>query len=223
MWWNLVGRQRIDHLSSASRTLPRVSRLPRRLVRIAVLTALVLAGCLIATISVGAVKVWPTVRGWAEALLSANENALTVQVRQLAVRLGDPRLSNLSEIGLDSAAVSILLENSGFERVLNSLTAVPDLGPFIRNGAYLQVLQEAARQKVQNLAELKPDAIASAEVRTAASQIQQILARAPGGQPIGAIDPAVVELLGTDVFQQLSRSRFFESVLGKGKPDGPAD
>jgi hypothetical protein len=38
------------------------------LLRIALLPVLILVGCLIATISVAAVKLWPTFRNWAAAL-----------------------------------------------------------------------------------------------------------------------------------------------------------
>lgn len=54
-------------------TSPRHSH--RRWLRIAILTALVLVGCLVATVTVGAVKLWPMVRSWTEALLDGRETA----------------------------------------------------------------------------------------------------------------------------------------------------
>ena len=48
-------------------------------------------------------------------------------------------------------------------------------GPFIKDGTYLKVLQEAGRQNVQNLLDLKTMEIVSADVRSAAERIQQLL------------------------------------------------
>ena len=208
-----------DSLPSVARMLPQGLRVPRRLLRIAILTALVLVGCLIATISVGAIKLWPTVRGWAEAVLTGKEISLGQQVRQLASRLDDPRLARLSQLGLDSATISALLGNSRFEPLLKSVAAAPELGPLIKNGTYLKVLQEAARQNVQNLVDLKTTEIVSADVRSAAERIQQLLRSAPGAEAIGVVDPTIVGLLGSDAFQQLCRSGFFDSVFSKGEPN----
>jgi hypothetical protein len=81
----------------------------------------------------------------------------------------------------------------------------------------LQVLEEAQRQNIQNLADLQTAHIASAEIRSAAEQLQQFVQRAPGAKAIGVVDPAVLDLLRTDAFRQLCQSRFFEPV---GKPTG---
>jgi len=48
----------------------------RRLVRVAILVALVL-GSMIVTVSVGAAKLWATILSWSEAAVSENEGALT--------------------------------------------------------------------------------------------------------------------------------------------------
>jgi hypothetical protein len=209
-----------DRLPSAARMLTQGPRVPGRLLRIAILTALILAGCLIATISVGALKQWPTVRGWAGALLAGKDIPLAEQVRQLGSRLDDPRLSKLSQLGLDSAAVSALLGNSRFEPLLRSVAAVPELGPLIKDGTYLKVLQEAGRQNVPNLLDLKAAEIVSADVRSGAERIQQLLRSVPGAEAIGAVEPAVVGLLSSNAFNQLCRSGFFESVFGKREPGG---
>jgi uncharacterized protein (UPF0147 family) len=210
-WLDKAG---FDRLSSVAKMLPQGLRVPRRLLRIGILTALILAGCLITAISVGAFKLWPTVRGWAEAVLTGKEISLPQEVRQLASRL-DPRLSRLSQAGLDSATISALLGNSSFEPLLRSVLAAPELGPFIKDGTYLKVLQEAGRQNVQTLADLKTAEIVPADVRTAAERIQQLLRSAQGAKAIGAVDPTVIGLLGSEAFQQLCRSGFFDSVLSK--------
>ncbi len=205
-----LDRYGFDNLSPTARAAPRIHR---RVLRIAIFTALVLVGCLVATVSVGALKLWPTLRGWTEALLSGKEAVLTSQVRQLAGRLGDPDLLELNRS--DGAMLSALAGNSGFERLLNSVAAIPNLGPLVQNGDYLKVLQEAARQNVRNLADLKTDKIVSSDIRAAAAQVQEALRLAPGGGgDAGTLDPAVVQVLESDVFQQLSRSGVFERVLG---------
>ena len=75
-----------------------------RWLRITILTALVLAGCLLAVVSVGAVKLWPTVRSWTGAVLSGEGTALTSEVQRLAGRLADPQIQELRRSGLDSTA-----------------------------------------------------------------------------------------------------------------------
>jgi hypothetical protein len=181
---------------------------------------LILLGCLIATVSVGAVKLWPAARGWAEALLAGKQIPLAEQVRQLASRLDVPNLSRLSQVGLDRATISALLSNSRFEPLLSSVSAAPELGPLIKDGTYLRVLQEARRQNVRNLLDLKTAEIVSADVRTAAEKIQRVLRSVPGAQAIGAVDPTVVQLLNSDAFGQLCQSGLFDSVFGKGGPKG---
>jgi hypothetical protein len=203
-----LDRHWFERLSSPQPTPPRLSG---RLLRIGAIAALVLAASLIVTISVGAVKLWPNVRNWAEAALRGGPESLAPQVREFAGRLGNPQIARLTEAGLDPAAIASLLRNTGFERLLSSVAAAPELAPLIRNGTYLKALQEAARQNVPNLADLKTDTIVSPEVRGAAEQIQSILRRT-SVDTLGAVDPVVVDLLGTETFQQLCRGGFFEST-----------
>jgi hypothetical protein len=207
-----------------SRAVTPVRRARRRWLRVAILTVLLLAGCLVAVVSVGAVKLWPAVRSWTEALISGKETALTSQARQLANRVADPHSLELRRIGLDSAVLSALVGNSGFERLLNSVVAAPNLGSLVRNGTYFKVLQEAARQKVLKLADLKADQIAEPDVRAATVQVQEALRQAPGGGGIaGTVDPAVLELLGSNTFQQISRSGVLDHLFGTANRGAPVD
>ena len=194
------------------------------MLRIAVLTVLVLTGCLIAAVSVAAVKLWPTVRTWTEALLSGKETALTSQVRDLAGRLGDPRLLDLARSGVESFALSELVGSPGFEKLLTSVAAVPKLGPLVQNGAYLKALEEAARQNVPNLADLNLDRIDSPEIRAATAQVQEALRLAPGvGAAAGFVDPLVLKVLGGQAFQQLSRSGVLERLFGNAERNEQMD
>jgi hypothetical protein len=84
----------------------------------------------------------------------------------------------------------------------------------VQDGAYLTVLQEAARQNVQNLADLTTDRIASPEIRAATERVQQALRLAPGGgQAAGTVDPAVLAVLRSDTFQELSRRGLLDRLL----------
>jgi Transcription factor zinc-finger len=69
-----LDRYGLDNLSPTASAAPRASR---RMLRIAILTALVLIACLLVTVTVGAVKLWPEVRSWTESLLGGKQTALT--------------------------------------------------------------------------------------------------------------------------------------------------
>lgn len=215
-------RYGFDNLFSPAASAP--PRPKRRILLIAIAATLVLGVCILATVMVGALKLWVTVQSWTGSLLSGKETALTSQVQQLTGRLGSQRILELSRGALESAGLSSLAGNSGFERLLSSVAAVPNLGPLVRNGVYLKVLQEAARQNVGNLADLKTDTIVSPDIREAATQVQQALRSAPGGGgAAGTVDPAVLEVMGSEVFQQLSRSGLLERLFGGARPAAPAD
>jgi Zn-finger nucleic acid-binding protein len=200
-----------DRLSAPAPMAPGTPKIPRRLLRIVLLRALILVGCLIATISVGAVKLWPTVRSWVAALVTGGESPMGA-IRELATRAEEMRLIDLTRAGLDGAAASTLLTHSGFRPVLNAIAVAPDALPLIRNGKYLQVLEEAQRQNVQNLADIQTAQITSAEIRSAAEQIKQLIGSVPGAKAIGVVDPAVLDILRTDAFRQLSLSSFFDPI-----------
>ena len=210
-----------DHLAVDGAPPPRARG---RLLRITVITAVVLVGCLAVTLSVGAVKLWPTVRGWTEVLISGKNPQLAAELKQWTGGLVGPRLLELSKSGLSSAVVSALSGNAGFERLLNSVAAAPSLAPLVQSGDYLKALQEAARQNVPNLADLKIDRIVAPDVRAAAEQVQQALRAAPGGGGVaGIVDPAVLQVLGSEAFQQLSRSGLLEQFFDSARQNPPAD
>ena len=216
-----MDRYRFDQLAT---TAGAARRPHRRMLLVAVLTALVVVGCLVAAVSIAAVKFWPTVRSWTEAIINGKDTAVTSQVRQLAARLGDQRVLDLGRSGLDSAALSVLVGNEGFERLLKSVAAIPALEPLVQNGAYLQALQEAARQNVRNLTDLNPDKIASPEIRTATAEVQEALRRAPDvGAAVGIVDPRMVEVLRSDVFQQLAQAGLLDRLFRHANTEAPVD
>lgn len=110
----------------------------------AILKVLVVIAFLLAVIAVGAVKLWPVARNWTEAPVSGK-----------------------SRTGPDREVLSAMTGNAGFEQILKSVAVVPELRPLVQNGSYLKVLEEAVRQNVQNLVDLKAAKIASTEVRAA--------------------------------------------------------
>jgi hypothetical protein len=64
----LCGGTWVDHIEKLTSAARIRHRLPGWLLPVVLLTALILIGCLIAAIAVGAVRVWPTFRSWTESL-----------------------------------------------------------------------------------------------------------------------------------------------------------
>jgi len=184
-----LDRLALDNVSQAA---VKSLSFPLRLLRIAILTALILAGCLIATVAVGAIKLWPTIRSWTESLLSGKDTAVTAHLPNSAGLLSEPRVLQQSPKRFGPHRDIHPISNSGFERLLNSVTAVPSLGPMVQNGTYHNVLLQAARQRVENLEDPKIDEIGSPHVRHLPRRFKGALQRTPGGGGVaGTVDPAV--------------------------------
>jgi len=111
----LCGGTWVDHMAFENLLSPVHShhRLPGWLLRVVLLTALILIGCLIGAVAVGAVRVWPALQSWTESFFAGKERELNSQLRWLADRTGNPRLTELSRAGLDPALLSKLIADSG--------------------------------------------------------------------------------------------------------------
>jgi hypothetical protein len=211
-----VGHMALENLTSPVRFR---RRLPGWLLRVVLFTALILIGYLIGAVAVGAVRVWPTLRNWTESLLTGNETALNARMRRSADRMGNPRLTDLSRAGLDPAILSKLIADSGFERLLNSAATLPELMPVLKNGEYLKALQEAARQNVPNVCDVKLDRVGASDVRIAVARVQKILSAIPAARGAGNVEPAVVRFLESATFQELSRNGTLDRLFGSsGRP-----
>ena len=95
--------------------------------------------------------------------------------------------------------------------------AAPGLRDAVLSGAYLNALQEAARQKVPNIAEVNLTQVAAAEVRDAVAQVHQIPKNAPQiVAAAGATNLTVVSVLRSEAFVQLSRDPNFSRLMSPG-------
>lgn len=138
---------------------------------------------------------------------------MTSEIRHMAGRPSDPRLSELSRNGLDRVKLSILGANSAFDQLVIVVTTMSEFYALVESGSYLKVLEEATRQNVRNLADLNTYKIVSPDIRAATEQVQQALRVAPdGGGLAGPPDPALLEVLRSEALQQFSRSGFFEPL-----------
>jgi hypothetical protein len=144
-------------------------------------------------------------------------------VRDVVAQSGETRLIELTRAGLNSVAISTLLPHSGFKPFLSAIASAPDALPLIRSGAYLEVLEEARRRNVQNLADLQTAQISSADIRNTAERIQQLIRDVPATTALGVVDPAVLDILRTDAFRQLCQSSFFDSVATEADSGGQTD
>lgn len=77
---------------------------------------------------------------------------MTSEIRHMAGRPSDPRLPELSRSGLDRVTLSILGANSAFDRLVTVVTTMAEFYALVESGSYLEVLEEATRQNVRNLA-----------------------------------------------------------------------
>lgn len=171
----------------------------RKVVLIAILGSLVLGVCLAAAVAAGVARLWPLARAWTVSALGGRDAPLSLQATQLA-----DRLLQLRRGGLDGAALAALAGQPGLGQLLKLIENMPALAPLVQDGAYRTALQEAARQNVRQIAEVKLEQVASPEVRDAVTRIQQALESAPpGAQAAGTVDQAVLDLLKTEAFIRL--------------------
>jgi hypothetical protein len=221
----LCGGTWVEHMAFENLTSPVRSRrrFPGWLLRVVLFTALMMIGCLIGAVAAGAVRVWPTLRNWTESLLTGNETVLNAQVRRLADRMGNPCLTDLSRAGLDPAIFSRLIADSGFKRLLNSAATLPQLMPAVKNGEYLKALQEATRQNVPNVCDVKLDGVGASDVRIAVARVQKVLSAVPAARAAGNVEPAVMRFLESAAFQELSRNGMLDRLFGSSGRAPAAD
>jgi hypothetical protein len=187
-------------------------RCHRKAVLTGVLAVLVLGACLIVGLVVGIVKLWPSALN-----LAQKELGLTGAVQELVTRLGYDRLAAIGRGALDSVALAALAGQSEFRELQKWMVAAPGLRDAVLSGAYLNALQEAARQKVPSIAEIDLSRVATAEVRDTVANVQQILSNAPQiVAAAGATNPTLVEVLRSEAFVQLRRDPNFSRLMSPG-------
>ncbi|MBS1854248.1 MAG: zf-TFIIB domain-containing protein [Acidobacteria bacterium] len=172
----------------------------RRPARAAAVAGLAIAVCLLVALAAGAVKFWPVVSGWVRTLAGGNGELIS-------------RIGRTDGGALAQTVTTALSAKAGYGALIGSVAAISGLGALVESGAYLAVLKEAQRQGAGNLADLKTESIAAAEVRAAAEQIQGALRAAPAAAAAGVVDPAVVNLLESREFQLVRASGLLGRLL----------
>ena len=182
----------------------------------------IIAVALIATVGVGVgiVKLSPVARTWIQSGIGARDlDAARRVVAEVGARLGDDRILQLSRTGAGAAALAALAGNSELAEVLKWTAAIPELGPLMQNGAYQKALEEAVRQNVPNIAQIRLDQVASPEVRALLADVQQVVARNPQAAAGAAtVNANVIDLLKSETFARLSRNPDFSRFLSGAEP-----
>ena len=139
-------------------------RFSRKTVWAAIAIASVVGLVVIAGVSVGIVKRWPVAMVWTQkAIGSSDLDAARRVAAQIGVHLGEDRILHLSRTGAGPALLAALTANPQLAELLKWTAAMPALGPLVLNGAYRKALEEAVRQNVPNLAQIRLDQVAAKE------------------------------------------------------------
>ena len=171
-------------------------------------------------VGIGIVKLWPVARTWIQSGLGAqNIDAARRVVAEVGTRLGDERIVQLSRTGAGAAALAALAGNPELAEVLKWTAAIPALGPLVQNGAYQKALEEAVRQNVPNVAQIRLDQVASPEVRALLSDVQQVFAKNPqAAAAASTVNPNVINLLKSETFARLCQNPDFSRFLSGPAP-----
>jgi hypothetical protein len=170
-------------------------------------------------VGIGIFKLWPVARTWIQIGLGAqNIDAARRVVAAVGTGLGDERIVQLSLTGAGAAALAALAGNPELAEVLKWTSGLPALGPLVQNGAYQKALEEAVRQNVPNVAQIRLDLVASPEVRVLLSDVQQVFAKNPqAAAAASTVNPNVINLLKSETFARLRQNPDFSLFLS-----GPA-
>jgi hypothetical protein len=195
-------------------------RFTKKAVRVAIVTTIAAGLVVTVGIGVGIVTLWPVARAWArDALGAGNIDAAQRVIAQVGARLGDDRVAQLSRTGAGAAVLAALAGNPELAEVLKWTAAMPALGPLVQNGSYQKALEEAVRQNVPNIGQIRLDQVASPDVRARLAEVQQVVARNP--QVAGAastVNASVLNLLQSEAFARLRQNPDFSRFLSGLEP-----
>jgi hypothetical protein len=167
-------------------------RLTKKKALAALVATLVVGLAVILGVGFGIVKLWPVARTRTQ--------------------------TQLSRTGGGMAGLAALTGNPELAEVLKWTAAMPALGPLVQNGGYRMALEEAVRQKVPNIAQIKLDQVASPEVRALLAEVQQTVARNPqGAEAASTVNANVLNLLKSEAFARLSQNPGFFRFLSGAK------
>jgi hypothetical protein len=190
-------------------------RFSKRTVWAAIVTTIVVGLVVTVGLGIGIVKLWPVARIWAQNVIGAGDiDAARRLAAQVDVRLGNDRIVQLSRTGEEIAGLVALTGNREVAAVLKWTAAIPALGPLVQNGGYQKALEEAVRQNVPNIAQIRLDQVASPEDRALLAEVQQVLAKNPqGAEAASTVNANVLNLLKSEAFARLRQNPDFARFL----------
>ena len=192
-----------------------IMRFSKRTVWAAIAIASVVGLLVIVGVGVGIVKLWPVAMVWAQNVVGGSDlDAARRVVAQIGVHLGDDRILQLSRTGAGPALLAALTGNPQLAEVLKWTAAIPALGPLLQNGAYQKALEEAVRQNVSNIAQIRLDQVASPETRALLAEVQQVVANnAQGAEAAFTANANVLNVLKSEAFARLLQDPDFARFL----------
>jgi len=195
-------------------------RFTKRIVLTAIVTTLAVGLAVIVGVGVGIVKLWPVARTWTQnALGGGGVDAARRVVAQVGAQLGNDRIVQLSRTGEGMAGFAALAGNPELAEVLKWTAAIPALGPLVQNGAYQKALEEAVRQQVPNIAQIRLDQVASPEVRALLAEVQQVVAKNPqSAEAASTVNVNLLNLLKSEAFARLRQNADFSRYLADTQP-----
>lgn len=200
-------------------------RLTRETVKVAMAAALVVSLVFVVVIGIGLIKLWPVARTWTQSVLGGSniESARKV-LGQAGALVGNDRMQQLSRAGEGVVELAALAGKPEIAEILKWTAAVPALGPMLQNGSYQKALEEAVRQNVPNITQIKLDQVASAEVRALLAEVQQVLAKRPqAAEAASTVNVNVLNLLKSEAFARLRASPGFALLLSGAEPATKAE
>lgn len=189
------------------------------------MATLVLGVVIVTGLGVGIVKVWPVARSWTQNALGSGsiEGARRV-VAQVGATLGDDRIVQLSRTGEGIVGLAAMAGNPYLVELLKLTAAMPALGPLVQNGGYQKALEEAVRQNVTNIAQIKLDQVASPEVRALLAEVQQVVAKNPqASEAASTVNANMLNLLKSEAFVSLRQNPDFARLMSGPAPTKEAE
>jgi hypothetical protein len=94
----------------------------------------------------------------------------------------------------------------------------------VQSGGYQKALEEAVRQNVPSIAQIRLDQVASPEVRAVLAEVQQAVAKNPqGAEAAATVNPDVLTLLKSEAFARLRQNPGFSRLLAGPEPAREAE
>jgi hypothetical protein len=195
-------------------------RFAKKAVLAAIAITLVVGLVVCVGVGIAVVKLWPVARTWTQNALGASD----IGAAQRAVAQAGDRILQLGRTGEGTAALAALTGNPELAQVLKWTAAIPALGPLVQSGGYQKALEEAVRQNVPSIAQIRLDQVASPEVRAVLAEVQQAVAKNPqGAEAAATVNPDVLTLLKSEAFARLRQNPGFSRLLAGPEPAREAE